>query len=397
LYEKKSNEQDISKFKLNKAFEQKKYNNNLYSNDIINSPQKNPIKSPEKKDPLFPKIKKTNTVNYSLNKKDIISPIKVKKKYIENLFSMSKMGTKSVNQDNYLILENIFEIKDFNILSIFDGHGQNGHFISKLAKDIFIDYFSNHSDLYYIPRIKKGKNNLNIEKSSLNKYINNETVYNRISFMNYKILKTIYKQIDQSIENTEYDKDFSGTTSCSIFIIGKHLICSNVGDSRAILIRDSNKIFPLSIDHKPNRTIENERIKKNGGEIKKIINNQIDNITKKSVQLIPYRVYIKGEPYPGLAMSRSLGDFAAKRVGVINEPEIIDLNIEDNDKFIILASDGLWEVVTNEEARDIVNKYYQENNVKGAVENLISVANDKFQKISDYIDDITIIIIFLNK
>ena len=81
--------------------------------------------------------------------------------------------------------------------------------------------------------------------------------------MNYKILKTIYKQIDQKIQNTEYDKDFSGTTSCTIFIIGKHLLCSNVGDSRAILIRESNKIVLLSIDHKPNRTIENERITKN--------------------------------------------------------------------------------------------------------------------------------------
>ena len=369
----------------------------MYSNDNINSPKNNSNKSTEKNDAHFPKIKKTNTVNYSLNKNTIISPIRLKKKYIENLFSMSKMGTKNINQDNYLILENIFEIKDFNLFSIFDGHGQNGHFISKLAKENFLDYFSNHSDLYYIPRIKEGKNNLIIEKTCLNKYINNETVYNRISFMNYKILKTIYKQIDQNIENTEYDKDFSGTTSCSIFIIGKHLLCSNVGDSRAIIIRESNKIFPLSIDHKPNRKIENERIKKNGGEIKKIIDNQIDSINNKSEHLFPYRVYIKGKNYPGLAMSRSLGDFVAKSVGVINEPEIIDLNIEDNDKFIILASDGLWEVVSNEEARDIVDIYYRINNVKGAVEKLISVASDKFKKISEYIDDITIIIIFLNK
>ena len=76
-------------------------------------------------------------------------------------------------------------------------------------------------------------------------------------------------------------------------------------------------------------------------------------------------------------MSRSIGDFIAKKVGVINEPEILDIIINDNDKFIILASDGLWEFVSNEDVRDIVNKYYKDFNLKDAVKDLMNFARKK--------------------
>ena len=64
---------------------------------------------------------------------------------------------------------------------------------------------------------------------------------------------------------------FSETTNCSIFIIGNHLICSNLGDSRAILIRKNNEIYNLSNDHKPNIKNEYERIIKKMEKLEKII------------------------------------------------------------------------------------------------------------------------------
>ena len=84
------------------------------------------------------------------------------------------------------------------------------------------------------------------------------------------------------------------------------------------------------------------------------------------------------------------------KVGVINEPEILDIIINDNDKFIILASDGLWEFVSNEDVRDIVNKYYKDFNLKDAVNDLMNFARKKFENVGKYVDDITIILIFLN-
>jgi len=66
-------------------------------------------------------------------------------------------------------------------------------------------------------------------------------------------------------------------------------------------------------------------------------------------------------------MSKSIGDFIAKKVGVINKPEILYIIINDNDKFMILASDDLWEFISNEDVRDIINKYYKNFNLKDAI------------------------------
>ena len=52
---------------------------------------------------------------------------------------------------------------------------------------------------------------------------------------------------------------------------------------------------------------------------------------------------------PGLAMSRSIGDFVAHSVGVSPNPEVIKFELQPDDKFIVIASDGVWEFLTNEE------------------------------------------------
>ena len=371
---------------------------------------KNYIFSDDEKSYSSKKIKRNKKTNLCINNINIndicktttskhlkiISFQNILKKIIK-VSSISEKGTKNINQDNYLLKENIFNIKDFSIFSVFDGHGIDGHYISKIAKEEFLDYFTNNTNLYYIPRRNETiitlKNN-----ETLNKYITTEEIYNRLTYNNYKIIRNIYIQIDNILKKKDYDSDFSGSTSCSLFIIGKHIICSNLGDSRAILIKNSNEIVNLSNDHKPNNKKEYERIIKKGGEIRK---NSLDlneyNINENNIyEIIPFRIYFKNENFPGLAMSRSIGDFIAKKIGVINEPEIFDYKICDDDKFIILASDGLWEFVSNEDARNIVNLYYSQGNLNKAIEELISFAKKKFLQFGSYVDDITIILIFLN-
>jgi serine/threonine protein phosphatase PrpC len=62
----------------------------------------------------------------------------------------------------------------------------------------------------------------------------------------------------------------------------------------------------------------------------------------------PLRVWHLHENIPGLAMSRSFGDGAAAEVGVIADPEILEMNLTEQDKFIVLASDGVWEFLSND-------------------------------------------------
>ena len=89
----------------------------------------------------------------------------------------------------------------------------------------------------------------------------------------------------------------------------------------------------------------------------------------------PYRIWIKQKNIPGLAMTRSFGDYIASTVGVISEPEvtyceitnsILYLNIDD--KFMIVASDGLWEFITCEQAMEIIIPAFIRNNAEEAVQ-----------------------------
>ena len=73
----------------------------------------------------------------------------------------------------------------------------------------------------------------------------------------------------------------------------------------------------------------------------------------------PKRVYLLNEPVPGLAMSRSLGDSVAHSVGVSTHPEIFDYMIAVDDIALVIASDGVWEVLRNEDVARIVKTHHQ--------------------------------------
>jgi len=95
-------------------------------------------------------------------------------------------------------------------------------------------------------------------------------------------------------------------------------------------------------------------------------------------------------------MSRSFGDQAAAEVGVNAFPEITEMNLIEADKFMILASDGVWEFISNDQAVNIVMPHYNNNSAEKAAEALIREAMKRWQEEDTSIDDITCIIIFLN-
>lgn len=109
-----------------------------------------------------------------------------------------------------------------------------------------------------------------------------------------------------------------------------------MGDSSCILGRTSKKskrvqVQQLTIDHKPQLPTEKKRIVQSGGEVRKLEGD------------VPHRVFVRGRAFPGLAMSRAIGDQIANAVGVSSEPDVNVFPIEANDEFVILASDGVWE------------------------------------------------------
>lgn len=124
-----------------------------------------------------------------------------------------------------------------------------------------------------------------------------------------------------------------GSTAVVAIVCLSHIIVSNCGDSRAVLCR-GKEAMALSIDHKPNRDDEYARIEEAGGKV---------------IQWNGHRVF------GVLAMSRSIGDRYLKP-WIIPEPEVTFLPRAKGDECLILASDGLWDVMTNEEACDLARR-----------------------------------------
>lgn len=124
-----------------------------------------------------------------------------------------------------------------------------------------------------------------------------------------------------------------GSTAVVALVCSSHIIVANCGDSRAVLCHGKEPMA-LSIDHKPNREDEYERIEASGGKV---------------IQWNGHRVF------GVLAMSRSIGDRYLKP-WIIPEPELMFVPRSRDDECLILASDGLWDVMTNEEACEVARR-----------------------------------------
>ena len=288
-------------------------------------------------------------------------------------------GLEKTDQDTPMLYLSVADIEGFNIFGVLDGHGNYGHFVSQFCRDYFMNKMKEYAEsIMYITQS-----------------ISAEDVYLNLKQNNYSYIVELFMNIDDelSAQSDIFDCNMSGTTCNLIFQFNTHLVCFNVGDSRSILIEESSDntnqiIRALSIDHKPDLPEELMRIKENGGMV-----DQIQDLYGN--KLGPNRVFKEGCVYPGLAMSRSLGDFQAKECGVIPTPEIIEYEINPNTKYFVVCSDGVWEFLTNENVRDIGNKYYYNNNdVVGFCNELVNIAVNVWGEREKARDDITVVAVF---
>jgi len=289
---------------------------------------------------------------------------------IDNLCQkgFSGPGVKKINQDNFFIYNNFLNNPDYLYLGVCDGHGTYGHNVSG----------------YLVYNLPLTLNDILIKE---NIEIINKGNINKIK----AILEKTFLEIDKDIMlDTRIDSLFSGSTCVSLIYTPSKLICANLGDSRCVLGKYDGKNWSsknISYDHKPSNPIENERIIQNGGRIESYKDEEGNFVG-------PKRVWLKNEDVPGLAMSRSFGDGVAHSVGVIAEPEIIEYSLLHEDKFIILASDGIWEFITSDECVSFVKDFYIKKDINGALNFLYKEASKRWIIEEEVIDDITLILIF---
>ena len=353
--------------KINKKMKEKEPQNNNYNNNL------NIIKAKEE----IEKIKITiNNIEESKNKithKKIISNASLSRRGLNRPDEMMK-----INQDT------LFKVKfgdiNYSYYGVCDGHGPSGHFVS--------DFIKSHIAFIVYKHLKS----LLIQNKN-----NSTTTLNKVDDSNIdftKLFKDCFLLMDSKLrENKSIDIELSGTTCVSLLFCENRIISANVGDSRAIKgqynsMENKWNYIPLSRDHKPSDKDEAERIKKYNG----LIHPYIDDDGNYAG---PDRVWMDDE-LPGLAMSRSFGDEIASRVGVFSEPEVKVFPFKEEDRFIVIASDGLWEYVTNEEVIDIVKDYFEKKDCDGAVSKLYEISHERWVQYDDYIDDISIIVVFIN-
>lgn len=153
-----------------------------------------------------------------------------------------------------------------------------------------------------------------------------------------KVMCSCFMKMDREIgiggggdENCDGGGNTMGSTATVVVVGKEEIVVANCGDSRAVLCRDGVAV-PLSRDHKPDRPDELERIEAAGGRVINWNGNRVLGV---------------------LATSRSIGDHCMKPF-VISQPETKVYTRTETDEFIVVASDGLWDVVSNKFVCEVV-------------------------------------------
>jgi serine/threonine protein phosphatase PrpC len=255
-----------------------------------------------------------------------------------NIYFTSIKGRRISNEDEHTIITNLMnkneKINNINLFGIYDGHG--GEKISK--------YLSEEIPYYYCSKNK----NYPFSK---------------------KYHETVFKDLQTKILKLK-EGNCSGST-CLLNIMYKydnelHFNTVNLGDCRSVIVYKSGHSKQITTDHKPDDKIEKIRIEKIGGDVYKDSEG----------------VFRIGD----LSLSRAFGD-GDNAPYISQKPDVFYNKVTENTKYIVIACDGLWDVIENKELFALLESY-KSNNSKNLAVNL---ANEALEKGS--YDNVSIIII----
>ncbi|GMI99664.1 highly ABA-induced PP2C gene 3 [Hibiscus trionum] len=198
-----------------------------------------------------------------------------------------------------------------------------------------------------------------------------------------RTMKRCFEKMDEEVSRGRLGEEMVGSTAVVAVVSGGKLVVANCGDSRAVLSMGGVAVA-LSLDHKPDRPDELERVEAAGGRVINWNGHRVLGV---------------------LATSRSIGDQYLKPF-VICKPEVTVRELTDDDEFLILASDGMWDVVSNETACRVVRRCLNgrikrksvvvvdgnRNRAAGAAAVLVELAMARGSK-----DNISVIVVELNK
>jgi len=246
---------------------------------------------------------------------------------------------------------------------VFDGHGGNA--VSRyLRQNLYAHLQAALPSLISMREIKTRQKRPLVQSLAVEECVN--------------ALRYALKKVDDEVQRIRH-WSFIGSTAVCIFLVDQGnnlnpvLISANIGDSRAVLSRNG-KAIDVTTDHKPNLATEKSRIQGMGG-----------------------RVTNHGGVYRingNLALSRAIGDHA-ERPWVISTPDVQTLPLyTSQESFIIVASDGLWDVMSSQDVVDFISKnsFFQKEKKTNEISK--QLVNEALRRGST--DNITVLVIFIN-
>ncbi|ONK78095.1 uncharacterized protein A4U43_C02F14260 [Asparagus officinalis] len=319
---------------------------------------------------------------------------------VASLFT--QQGRKGTNQDAMIVWENFCSRTDTIFCGVFDGHGPFGHMVARRVRDslplkLSAHLESNSRNHYFVSENSistignlTSEETLSIcldEESRNSADLDEDRDPDLFSILKESFLKA-FKVMDKELKlHPNIDCFCSGTTAVTLIKQGQDLVIGNVGDSRAVLgTRDQNDCLiavQLTVDLKPNLPKEEERIKQCRGRVF-ALRDEPDVA----------RVWLPHNDSPGLAMARALGDFCLKDYGLISVPEVSYRRLTEKDEFIVLATDGVWDVLSNKEVVDIVASASSRSSAaRSLVESAVHCWRHKYP--TSKIDDCAVVCLFL--
>jgi len=270
----------------------------------------------------------------------------------------SVSGPAKENQDGVVMIPDLGS--GVQMYSVFDGHGENGGMVSQWSIANLPSYMAQA-----------------VQEGRAGELLNKAT--------------DAYRAADAQLETDLTYKviEDSGTTVATALLKGDLLLVAGLGDSRVVLgqVNPDGSLAsqPLTRDQSPVVAAEQKRIDASGGEVRD--------------EGPGGRVYAKGKSYPGLAVARALGDGDGKNYGVTADPQFIGWKIRQGQDFaLILASDGVWNALGNENVVQIVAPYRASQDAQGAAEAVVAASRQAWEEnAKGRIDDITAVVLFLDQ
>lgn len=261
----------------------------------------------------------------------------------------------SPNQDNY----SYYKFNDYEFYSVQDGHGPDGHFVSYRGirtLPLFVSrsqYFPN--DMH--AAIKEG--------------------YSKC-----------HEDIVLAATLAGFDVQISGCACTLVVRRASKIWLSHAGDSRVVVgSLESPEVLEETSDHKPTNPEERTRLESCGSQVQTFIFENDVHIS---------RVFVKGTDYPGLCMSRSLGDQCVKAHGVTADPDVIEYTGIPGQTYILLASDGVWEFVPSSLVCSSLSKRLRAEGKEKCMARIVAESKKRWKSNEGtYCDDITALMITL--